>query len=163
MITVARVIEQIVDWTHTEIVALEAHLGVHPNRAPSPAPDPNAPKAEVPADPQVQAVVNGLETKLSAAEKANEDLAAKLKDATDHLTMLEEKAGEDSSLISGLQAERDGASKRIGELTEQLTAAQEQIAKLTAGQQSAQQGATDGKTQTQAPAADQGSGTGTSA
>jgi len=31
-VSVARVIEQIVDWTHEEIIALEEHLGLHPNR-----------------------------------------------------------------------------------------------------------------------------------
>lgn len=33
-ITVARAIELIVDWTHEEILALERHLGFHPNRKP---------------------------------------------------------------------------------------------------------------------------------
>lgn len=33
-ISVARAIELIVDWTHEEIIALEAHLGIHPNRKP---------------------------------------------------------------------------------------------------------------------------------
>lgn len=36
MISVARVIEQIVDWTEEEVRALEAHLGVHPCRTAQP-------------------------------------------------------------------------------------------------------------------------------
>lgn len=68
-ITVARAIELIVDWTHEEILALERHLGFHPNRKP---PEITITATEALAiaalQPQEQPVVQEIKTEVSEPE-----------------------------------------------------------------------------------------------
>lgn len=68
-ITVSRAIELIVDWTHEEILALERHLGFHPNRKP---PEITITATEALAvaalQPQEQPVVQEIKTEIPDPE-----------------------------------------------------------------------------------------------
>lgn len=118
MITVQRAKELVVDWTHTMIVELEEHLGMHPNRAPTPPVE----KVEV-ADPEIQKVVNGLEVKLTTATDELELLKGQLKAATDNVTELDAENEDLSAKLSAATASLAGATEANTQLSAELAEA----------------------------------------
>lgn len=90
--SVGKIISDIVDWTHEEIVALEAHLGMHPNRKPT---EPAPPVVrEIPADmdaatteiERLQKYAADLEDEVKAANAKVFDVEAQLKAAEEAST-----------------------------------------------------------------------------
>lgn len=79
-ISVARAIELIVDWTHEEILALEAHLGIHPNRKPAVVQE--APTVAAPVEPQASVVAAQPETVTSTGSSGASATEAKPDGAT---------------------------------------------------------------------------------
>lgn len=140
--TVAKIIHDITDWTHAEIVALEAHLGIHPNRKPAePAPKPA--ETEV-ADPDVQKVVNGLENKLGLAEAEIATLNARVE-------ALYAKADELIAELSAANASLAGATEANTQLQQQVIDLKDAIAASTEGKDAALQAAADAGTAGGAP------------
>lgn len=148
MITLERVKELIVDADHRFIAALEAHLGIHPNRAPAAQSAAPAPAA-IDTSAATKTHIAGLEAKLDELgatvtnlQKVADDRDAALDAAEADVANLKAQLDTQAAAYTELDAQTKT-------LTESLAAAQEQIRTLTAAAENSLRGdepeAKDGK------------------